>query len=168
MPQVASFGTCYRFDRCWSIEVRQAWICFSMCAVRTRSYFGKVYRKGGAPILSIHRTQPATMTPREGYDKGVRLVSVHCIISKFTFQLNAAKNTHYTKNASNKRSKLNFAQKNQWAHMSIFHTPPLSGYWERVQRLICQKYYNELKRESRFTLVLNAAKNMHYMNKSSK
>ncbi len=33
------------------------------------------------------------------------------------------------------------------------------------QRLICSKYYNVLKQESRFTLRLNAAKNTDYIKK---
>ncbi len=37
-----------------------------------------------------------------------------------------------------------------------------SGAME-LQKLICLKYYNELKLESRFTLWLNTAKNTHYI-----
>ncbi len=37
-----------------------------------------------------------------------------------------------------------------------------------LQRLIFLKYYNTLKWESRFTLGLNTAKNMHYIKKISK
>ncbi len=40
--------------------------------------------------------------------------------SRFTLRLNAAENTDYIKNGSNKScSELNFLQKSQWAHMSI-------------------------------------------------
>ncbi len=35
----------------------------------------------------------------------------------------------------------------------------------KLQTLICLKYYNLLKLESRFTLWLNAAKNTDYMKK---
>ncbi len=44
-------------------------------------------------------------------------------------------------------------------------TSPRSGARE-IQRLPSLKYYNELKRETRFTLELDAAKNAHYMYKN--
>ncbi len=47
----------------------------------------------------------------------------------------------------------------QWVHMSTF---PRSGVRE-LQKLLSSKYYYVLKWESRFTLKLDAAKNMHYV-----
>ncbi len=41
---------------------------------------------------------------------------------------------------------------------------PRSGAW-RLQRLICLKYYNVLKKESKFTLRLNAAESTDYIKK---
>ncbi len=41
------------------------------------------------------------------------------LIKYFTLGLNAAKNTHYIKKASNKSySELNFVQKSRWVHVS--------------------------------------------------
>ncbi len=68
-----------------------------------------------------------------------------------------------SKNTSNKSSsELNFLQKTQWKRMCI---SPRSGV-RALQRLICLKYYNILKLESRFTLELNSVKNTNYMIKS--
>ncbi len=47
-------------------------------------------------------------------------------------------------------------------HMSI---SPKSGAME-LQKSVCLKSYNAQKREIRFTLGLNAAKNTHYMKKA--
>ncbi len=60
-----------------------------------------------------------------------------------------------SKKVSNKNClELNFQQKAQWMYISIL---PRSGTMGEggVQRLPCLKYYNLLKRESRFTLRLN-------------
>ncbi len=65
-----------------------------------------------------------------------------------------------SKNASNKSCwALNFIQKNQWTHMSI-------SLWSgdrELQRQSCLTYYNVNKRENRFTLGLDTAKNTHYI-----
>ncbi len=70
--------------------------------------------------------------------------------SRFTLGLNAAKNVHYIKNASNKIcSKLNFVQKSQSAHMSI---SPRNG--PGPQRSPFSEYFDGLKLENIFTLGL--------------
>ncbi len=69
-----------------------------------------------------------------------------------------------SKKASNKNcSKLNFAQKSPRAHMSISPTSGTRGH----QRSVCLKSYNVQKREIRFTLELNAAKNTHFRKNAS-
>ncbi len=67
-----------------------------------------------------------------------------------------------SKKALNKScSELNFVQRSPRAHMSI---SPMGGAMG-LQRSVCLKCYNAQKREIRFTLGLNAAKNTHYMKK---
>ncbi len=70
-----------------------------------------------------------------------------------------------SKKASNKTClKLNFVQKNLRAHMSIF---PRSGA-RGLERFPFLKNYYVQKRGSRFSLGLDAAKNMHRIKKSFK
>ncbi len=61
-------------------------------------------------------------------------------------------------------SESNFAQKSPWTHLS---TSPTNGA-RGLQRSVCLKSYNVQKWEIRFTLVLNAAKNTHFLKKSFK
>ncbi len=67
-----------------------------------------------------------------------------------------------SENASNKSCwALNFEQKSQWAHMSIFPSNEARG----LQRLVRFKYYIVLKWKIRFTLGIDAAKNTDYIKK---
>ncbi len=78
--------------------------------------------------------------------------------NSFKLGLNAAKNTHQIKKASNKSClKLNFLQKSPRVHMST----SFQSAGRRLQRSVCLKSYNVQKWEIRFTLGLNTAKNTH-------
>ncbi len=71
------------------------------------------------------------------------------------FGQNIAKKRIISKNASHKScSELNFLQKTQWTHISIF---PRSGA-RGAKHLPFLKYIDVLEWKSRFTLGLNAAK----------
>ncbi len=59
---------------------------------------------------------------------------------------------------------MNSEQKSKWVHMSISLQSGAMG----LQRLIYFNYFNVLKWKSRFSLELNAAKNMDYMRKRFK
>ncbi len=63
------------------------------------------------------------------------------------------------KTSSKSCSELNFVQRSPPAHMSISPTSGARGSKDQV----CLKSYNVQKREIRFTLGLDAAKNTHYM-----
>ncbi len=58
----------------------------------------------------------------------------------------------------------NFLQKTQWAHVSISPKCGARG----LERLLCLKYYNVLKRENRLTLKLNVVKNSDHMKENLK
>ncbi len=83
--------------------------------------------------------------------------------SRFSLWLGAAESTHYIKKYFKWKLSIEFCTKNQWAHMSI--SPTNEARW--LQRLSSSKY-NVLKWESRFTLGLDAAKNIHYIKKCFK
>ncbi len=67
----------------------------------------------------------------------------------------------WKKASHNSCLEFNFVQKSQRMHMSI---SPIRGA-RGLQRSVCLKSYYVQKWEIRFTLWLNAAKNMHYMKK---
>ncbi len=72
------------------------------------------------------------------------------------------KNRIISKNASNESCwALNSVQKSQWAHVSASHQSGAKG--SKDCRLL--KYCHVQKRASRFTLGLDAAENMHYIQK---
>ncbi len=81
---------------------------------------------------------------------------------RFTLRLNTAKNTYFMKKASNKSClKSNFAQKK--SESSYVYLP--HEWSQGPRRSVCLKSYNVQKWEIRFTLVLNTAKNTHFMKK---
>ncbi len=85
--------------------------------------------------------------------------------SRFTLQLNAAKNTHHIQKSLKKNClELNFLQKSPRTHMFIISWCGAT----RLERLIWLKYYILLKEQITFTLGLNAAKNTHHIQKYSK
>ncbi len=78
--------------------------------------------------------------------------------------LNTDKITNYMRKSFKwKLLKIEFLIKNSVGVYDYLHKSGGSG----LQRLICLKYYNVLKREIRFTLGLSAAKTTDYMKDTS-
>ncbi len=109
------------------------------------------------------RDRIPSITPQSGAIGLERLIlSKYNIVTKLKITLNlglnAAKNTHSSKKASNKSfSELNFAQKSARAHTSM--TPHSGARW--LERLILSKYNIVLKLKITLNLDLIAAKNAH-------
>ncbi len=77
--------------------------------------------------------------------------------SRFTLGLNAAKTNDYIRKCfKQKLFEIKFLTKNL---VDTDLSPPRGELGGGAQRLLCLKYYDVLKEESRFTLGLNAAKN---------
>ncbi len=130
---------------------------FRVCL--TLMYWSTLYRK------------PSSCTPTVYYSSALQelvsviLVKIH-IIMHWNRKVDSLsgwtllKLLIISKNCSNiSCSELNFVQESQWAHMPI----PLKSGARGLERLPSLKYYYVLKRESRFTLRLNDAKNTHYI-----
>ncbi len=101
-----------------------------------------------------------------GFQRSICLKS--CNVQKwkirFTIWLNAAKNRHDIKKASNKSClELNFAQKSLRTHISISPRGGVRG----LERLIWLKYYLYWNGKNTFNLELTAAKNTHQIKKVS-
>ncbi len=122
-----------------------------------------VYRKTGALILEINRTQPATMASPDTYvyfnewNRGNRL----------TLGLNTAENTDYMK----KKFQIKVVEisisskKTQCERMSIFYHPWGGAELRGSKNWYWLKYYNAQKWQITFTLGLNTVKNTDYMEK---